>query len=184
MPAPPGWAGVSTLDPGAALAMLLSKMAQTQRDIARKVSDAEGKAEEAASAAKVHEMREQADATRTASYIQGGAGLIAAGVGMGGVGAETSSTSWIATTGKVMGAGKDGISHGAKVWTIPDEFRKEMGGAEIQKHEGVRAHHARARDKADESAKDAGALAEKAMQLYKEYLDAKNRCIEATILRM
>ena len=164
--------------------MLLSKMAHTQRDMARKVSDAEGKAEEAASAAKVQEMRDQADATRTSSYIQAGAGLAAAAVGVSGAGAETSSTKEIATLGKIMTAGKDGISQGAKLGTIHLEDRKERGNAEVQQHEAVRTYHARARDKADDSVRDAGQLADKAMQLYKEYLDAKNRCVEATILRM
>jgi hypothetical protein len=179
MPPPPGWACLSRLDPGAAVAILLSKLAEMQRDMAQKIGDAEGKAEEAASAAKIQEMRDQADTTRTASYIQAGAGLAGALSCIPAVACDEG------TLRKALGtAGKEGFAPGAKLGTTHLEFEKENGAANVQQHEGVRSYHARARDKAEETVKNAEQLADKAMQLYKEYLDAKNRCIEATILRM
>jgi hypothetical protein len=179
MPAPPAWRGVSALDPGAAIAMLLSKMAHTQRKMAREVSDAAGKAEEAAQASKVQEMRNQADHKRTASYIQGGAGFVGA---LCCIPAETSAKD---TWGRGLAeAGKEGAAPGAKLGTTHLEYGKDQDAAKIEEHEGVRMQHARARDKADASEKDAKELADKAMQLFKEYLETKSRCMEASILRM
>lgn len=181
---------VGSGDPGAMLAALVVESGKTQGDVARQTRHAAEHAQVAAESAEIQDMHDKADLQREQGIIDG-ALQIAQGVGEFAKGMNEASatvdggaakqadeeraTCWGAGAAGLKGAQSvvDGVFNGNITDKDADEKVHEAS-ADACKQIAADAH---------DDEKDAKDLMNKALDFYKEYVDAKNQTTMAAIHR-
>lgn len=191
-------------DPGAELAMMVLASAKEDKKIGRSIRQAEERAQEAAEAKQLEEMREKAEAGYTAGLIGGfstaGSGLVSvAGAGaaanasikdakaaneaiaLRGENAKAPST---ASSVETAWSGGAKVTEGlGKACSSYYQHEADEADTEATHQEQIAGRHKRAAEDARGSVDDAKELIDRAISFYKEYVTAKSDAQRAAFLR-
>jgi hypothetical protein len=172
------------------LAALTMSMAKQQHETARAQRDQSMAAQEKADAAQVQDMRDKANLQRWQGAINGaleiGQGLCDVGKGLNEARAVNDTgkdlhddkvrAAWFGG-GAALGKAAESVSNGMFSGAITDK------DADAKMHEASADGYKRMADDAHDAENDAKDLLHKALDFYKEYVDAKNQTAMAAIHR-
>ena len=185
---------LNSADPGAMVAALVAKSAQSQRAVRDQVRRSEDATQDAAEKSQVAHMHEQADLIRTGAVVSGLTSIASGALAAGSAGASAQSDRLKASGGAMgamhmagasttMGGMHNGLDIGSKaVGSFFEAAGKDIA-AKAAEDEHHAAHAARNVTSADEGIDDANRLLDKAFAFLKEYTATRNQTVLAATHR-
>jgi hypothetical protein len=163
-------------DIGAMISAMLLEAGGHSRDIARKSKEAALDAEEAACSKKIHEMENSAE-----NKLAGG---LASAFGSGLAGGASIASALRPNTNQAFfkggGEAADALGKGASAYW---SYQSDQANLEVEKAEREMTQARRGIESASENEKDARDLLRRALDHYKDFVNAKNAAAQAALFR-